>query len=94
MGGFVGKRKKEGKQDASVFDRARNELFSQIQHCGVLEANEEQRETWFRDTMEYMAKRYPGVTEEQLAELAELGRRYCQPVIEHGSTSQHTEGSS
>ncbi len=80
----MSKRKKEGKHEASVFDKARNELFSQIRHCGVLEATEDQRAAWLKETMSYMAQRYPEVTGEELAELEEIGRRYCEPVIPHG----------
>jgi hypothetical protein len=80
----VSKRKKEGKHDAPLFDKARDELFSQIRRCGVLQATEDQRDAWFKETMEYMAKRYPGVTEEDLAQLSELGRRYCEPVTPYG----------
>lgn len=80
----MGKRGKEGKHGRSEFDKARNELFSQIQHCGVLEATEEQRDAWFKETMEYIASRYPNVSREQLDELDALGRRYCEPVIPHG----------
>jgi hypothetical protein len=83
----VSKRKKEGKGEPTLFDRARNELFSQIRHCGVLKATEEQQDVWFKETMDYLAKRYPGVTAEQLAELDALGRRYCQPVIGYGRAS-------
>ncbi|UCC48677.1 MAG: hypothetical protein JSV41_00425 [Gemmatimonadota bacterium] len=91
----MGKRSKEGKNEPSVFDKARNELFSQIRHCGVLEATEDQREAWFRQTMEYVAKRYPQVTKEQLARLHEAGLRYCEPVIPHGSANrgQHEDTS-
>lgn len=80
----MSKRKKEGRRDLSAFDRARNELFSQIRHCGVLSATEEQRDAWFKETMEYISQRY-SVTPEQLAELDEVGRRYCEPVIPHGN---------
>ncbi len=81
----MGKRSKEGRSQASVFDRARNELMSQIRHCGVLRATEEQRDAWFKETMEYLEKRYPQVTKEQLAELDVIGRRYCEPVIGYGA---------
>ena len=92
---MLGKRKKEVKQTPSLFDRARNELFGQIRHCGVLRATEDQKDTWFKDTMDYLAKRYPGVTEEELAQLNELGHRYCEPVRPHGGRSpQLAEGNS
>ncbi|UCC71108.1 MAG: hypothetical protein JSV86_12010 [Gemmatimonadota bacterium] len=80
----MGKRSKEVRPQASLFDRARNELLGQIRHCGVLQATEEQKDVWFKETMEYIAKRYPGVTEEELAELSAIGRRYCEPVISYG----------
>lgn len=90
----MGKRSKEGMHEPSVFDKARNELFSQIRHCGVLQATEDQREAWFSQTMEYMAKRYPQVTQEQLAELHAAGLRYCEPVIPHGSAGREEHGDS
>lgn len=89
----MGKRKKEGKHGPSMFDRARNELFSQIRHCGVLQATVEQQVSWFNDTMDYIAKRYPGVTEEELDLLKEQGLRYCQPVTPYGgSPAELAEG--
>jgi hypothetical protein len=89
------KRKKEGKPEPSVFERARDELFSQIRRCGVLAATEEQRDAWFKETMEYLATRYPGVSQEELALLNELGRRYCEPVIPYsGRAGAHAEGKS
>lgn len=80
----MGKRKK-GKYETTAIDRARDELFSQIRHCGVLEATGDQRDNWFRDTMQYMAERYPELGTDDLGQLEELGRRYCQPVIPHGA---------
>ena len=80
----MSKRSKEGKHGPSEFDRARNELFSQIQHCGVLEATAGQRDAWFKETLEYIASRYPGISREELDDLDSLGRRYCEPVIPHG----------
>lgn len=80
----MGKQKKN-KHETTTLHRARDELFSQIRHCGVLEATEEQRGDWFTDTMKYMAERYPDLKPEELKELEELGRRYCAPVIPHGA---------
>jgi hypothetical protein len=80
----LSKRKKEGRQEPTTFDKARNELFSQIKHCGVLEATVGQRDAWFKDTLEYLTRRYPGMTADQLAQLEALGRRYCEPVIGYG----------
>jgi hypothetical protein len=67
-----------------VFEKARNELLSQIRHCGVLQATLAQRDSWFKETMQYLAKRYPAVSQEELAELDALGRRYCEPIIAYG----------
>lgn len=68
---------------ASYFEQARDELFSHILRCGVLEAQPEDRKEWFDDTMEYLAERYEGMSEADLNELRRLGERYCQPVIPH-----------
>lgn len=76
---------RDAKYESTVFDRARDELFSHIQRCGVLEATKEQQDEWMRDTIGYMRERYPDLSEEQLDELEKLGKRYCQPVIPHGA---------
>jgi hypothetical protein len=65
----------------TAVEQARDELFSHILRCGVLEAADEQRKDWFDDTMEYLAERYEDLTPEQLLELRTLGERYCQPVV-------------
>lgn len=66
------------------FDRARDELFSHIHRCGVLRATPEQQTEWMDDTMEYMAERFPELSEAQLSELRGIGIRFCQPVIANG----------
>ncbi len=81
------RRKQEVKEELTLFDKARNELLSQIRHCGVLKATEEQQDAWFKETMDYLASRYSGVSEEQLAQLDALGRAYCKPVISYGNAS-------
>jgi hypothetical protein len=65
----------------TAVEQARDELFSHILRCGVLEAADEQRKEWFDDTMEYLAERYEDLTPDQVAELRTLGERYCQPVV-------------
>ena len=91
----MSKRKKGGKNGTSTFDKARDELFGQIRRCGVLGATDDQQDVWFKETMEYMAKRYPGVTQEELDQLNELGRRYCRPVTPYGgANSAEAKGSS
>lgn len=76
------------------FDQARNELFSHILRCGVLEADLEQQSEWFDDTMDYLADRYEYLSEEELAELRNLGQQYCRPIIRRDgpqSTPQTTQ---
>ena len=62
-------------------DRARDELYSHILSCGVLEAADDQRTAWFDDTMEYLAERYDRLTAEEIADLRTIGERFCQPVV-------------
>lgn len=73
-----------GKHDTTDMDRARDELFSHIRRCGVLEATSDQREEWMLDTIDYLAERYPSLDRKDLARLKELGDRYCRPAIPHG----------
>jgi hypothetical protein len=78
----MSKRKSRRKEYVpTAVEQARDELFSHILRCGVLEAADEQRKEWFDDTMEYLAERYEDLTPEQVAELRTLGERYCQPVV-------------
>jgi len=63
------------------FEQARDELFSHILRCGVLEAAPEHQNEWFDDTVLYLRERYPRLDDEQLAELRLLGERYCRPVV-------------
>jgi len=66
----------------NLFDQARDELFSHILRCGVLEAATEQQKEWFDDTMDYLAERYEALSDEDLAGLRRLGEQYCRPVIQ------------
>jgi hypothetical protein len=70
----------------TLFEQARDELFSHILRCGVLEAGPEHQKEWFDDTMLYLADRYDGLDERQLAELRVLGERYCRPVVGRSAT--------
>lgn len=78
-----------GKQkfEPTELDRARDELFSHIQRCGVLEAETEQRDEWLADTIEYLAERYPELSASDLEDLKKIGRRYCSPAIPHGEAT-------
>jgi hypothetical protein len=59
---------------ASTFDQARDELFSHILRCGVIEALPEHQKEWFDDTMQYLTERYEDLTDVELNSLRELGR--------------------
>jgi len=80
----MAKKRKEPRKlapPASASDQARDELFSHILRCGVLEATPEHQKEWFDDTMLYLADRYEDLTEDDLTRLRTLGERYCQPVV-------------
>ena len=76
-----GKKKTPRTSQPSLFDQARDELFSHILRCGVLEAEPDQQKAWMDDTMQYIAERYVDLDEEQLNEIRLLGDRFCQPVV-------------
>ncbi len=63
------------------FQQARDELFSHILRCGVLDAATDHQKEWFDDTMDYLADRYEGLTDAELADVRRLGEQYCRPVI-------------
>lgn len=67
-------------------DRARDELFSHINRCGVLQAAEEEQKHWMDETMEYLGERYPDLAEADLRELYAVGMRFCRPAIPHGQS--------
>lgn len=73
-------------------DRARDELFSHINRCGVLQAAPEDQKTWMEETIDYLAERYPDLGEPDLQELHDVGMRFCKPAIPHG-TDGSTDGS-
>jgi hypothetical protein len=79
----MAKKQREPRKTAtpSTFDQARDELFSHILRCGVLEAAPEHQKEWFDDTMLYLADRYEDLAEEELDQLRTLGERYCRPVV-------------
>ena len=68
----------------SLFNQARDEMFSHILRCGVLEALPEHQKEWFDDTMQYLTERYEGLSPTELGQLRTLGERYCQPVVSRG----------
>ena len=74
----------KGSHVQSSIDRVRDELFSHIRRCGVLDAEDAQREEWFADTIEYLREQYPALSEDELTSLRTIGERYCEPAIPHG----------
>lgn len=73
-------------------DRARDELFSHINRCGVLKAEDEDQRTWMDETIEYIGERYPDLTDSDLQELHAVGMRFCKPAIPHGAKKGEDEG--
>ena len=65
----------------SFVDQARDELFSHILRCGVLEAALEHQKEWMDDTMQYLAERYTDLNEKELAQVRLLGERFCKPIV-------------
>ncbi len=65
----------------TALDEARNELFSHIHRCGVLQSSEEQQLEWMKETVEFLHERYPALKEKELEELEGIGLRFCRPVI-------------
>ena len=76
---------------ARLKDRARDELFSHINRCGVLQAADKDQEQWLGETMEYLGERYPDLAEADLKELYTVGLRFCRPAIAHGNGRKSTE---
>ncbi|HEX2636748.1 MAG TPA: hypothetical protein VHL81_06440 [Gemmatimonadales bacterium] len=74
------KKKPERDPEAVAFAQARDELFSHILRCGVIDALPEHQKDWFDDTMLYLADRYEDLSEEERTQLRVLGERFCQPV--------------
>ncbi len=68
-----------------LMDRARDELFSHINRCGVLQASPEDQKTWMSETIDYLAERYPDLSDLHLDQLHNIGLRFCQPAIGHGT---------
>lgn len=70
-------------------DRARDELFSHINRCGVLQAADKDQEEWLEETMDYLGERYPDLSDADLKELYTVGLRFCRPAIAHGKKSSN-----
>lgn len=76
-----------GKHERTTLDKARDELFSHINRCGVLDATEDQQKEWMDDTLQFIEERYPDLNNADLKQLEQLGLRYCRPVIRHGKAN-------
>jgi hypothetical protein len=76
----MNKKKTQRDPEAVSFAQARDEMFSHILRCGVIDALPEHQKDWFDDTMLYLADRYDDLTEEELTQLRQLGERFSQPV--------------
>ena len=83
------KQNTQGSRSGS-FDQARDELFSHILRCGVLEAEPEHQKDWIDDTVQYLADRYLDLSDEDLASVRVLGERYCQPVVNRSTAESVT----
>ncbi len=68
----------------NMVTRARDELFSHINRCGVLQAEEDDQRHWMDETIDYLAERYPDLSDGDLQDLYSVGIRFCQPAIPHG----------
>ena len=73
--------------DSKLLDRARDELFSHINRCGVIEAGEIDQSAWMDETIEYLAERYPSFAAHELRFLHAVGMRFCQPAIARGTAT-------
>ena len=76
----MNKKKPRRTSEAVSFAQARDEMFSHILRCGVIDALPEHQKDWFDDTMLYLQDRYDDLSEEELGQLRQLGERFCQPV--------------
>ena len=79
-------------QKEKLMDRARDELFSHINRCGVLQATVEDQKIWMDETIDYLAERYPDLGDLELDHLHSVGTRFCAPALDHGvQTSQSAQ---
>jgi hypothetical protein len=76
----MNKKKPQRDPEAVSFAQARDELFSHILRCGVIDALPEHLKVWFDDTMLYLADRYEDLSEDELSQLRVLGERFSKPV--------------
>ena len=82
----MNKKKTQRDPEGAAFTQARDEMFSHILRCGVIDALPEHQKDWFDDTMLYLADRYEALTEQDLTQLRVLGERFSQPVQRKAET--------
>lgn len=80
--------------DSKLLDRARDELFSHINRCGVVDAGEADQAEWMNDTIDYLAERYPTLAAHELRFLHAVGMRFCKPAIARGAATITAGGNS
>ena len=64
-----------------LMERARDELFSHINRCGVLQAEDEDQKNWMDETIDYIGERYPDLSDGDLKHLYAVGMRFCKPAV-------------
>ena len=72
----------------------RDELYSHIQRCGVLDASAPEQEEWLADTMLYLRERYPDLTDLEVAHVQSMAQRYLAPPIPRGADFHNMNRSS
>lgn len=79
--------------EEKMIERARDELFSHINRCGVLRAAEDDQRQWMDETVDYLGERFPDLSEANLRDLHTVGLRFCRPAIRYGTPSEAPEAS-
>ncbi len=82
---------KSNRPPRSDMDRARDELMSLVHQCDVLQAEEAERNEWLKETIEFLGQRYSSLSKLDRAQLELIGRRFCAPVIGHGTARAGVE---
>ena len=82
----MNKKKTQRDSEGAAFAQARDELFSHILRCGVIDALPEHQKDWLDDTMLYLADRYEDLSDEELSQLRVLGERFSKPVQRKAET--------
>lgn len=78
--------------EEKMIERARDELFSHINRCSVLQAAEEDQRQWMDETVDYLGERFPDLSEANLRDLHTVGLRFCRPAIRYGTPSEAPVG--